>query len=174
MPREAHSGQKVLINGASGGSFGAEVTGVCSTRNVEMVRSIGADHVFDYKKEDYTQSGQQYDLIIDMVGNHSLSQNTGVLKPGGRLVIVGGGKGNWIGPLITPIKAMLLSPFVDQELIMILASENHDDLVILADLLQAGEVTAVIDSRYPLSELQAAIRHSEEGHTRGKIMIEIK
>lgn len=177
-------GQKVLINGASGGvgtfavqiakSFGAEVTGVCSTRNVEMVRSIGADHVFDYKKEDYTQSRQQYDLIIDMVSNHSLSKNRGVLKPGGRLVIVGGGKGNWIGPLITPIKAMILSLFVDQEFITILANENHDDLVVLADLMQAGKVTSVIDSRYPLSEIQAAIRHSEDGHTRGKIIIEIR
>ena len=178
------SGQKVLINGASGGvgtfavqiakSMGAEVTGVCSTRNVEMVLSIGADHVFDYKKEDYTESGQQYDLIIDMVGNHSLTANRRALKPDGIFVIVGGAKGNWLEPLMAPIKALMLSPFVDQEFVMILAKLRQDDLMILADLMQAGKVTPVIDSRYPLSEVQAAIRHSEDGHTRGKIIIEVQ
>ena len=177
-------GQKVLINGASGGvgtfavqiakSMGAEVTGVCSTRNVEMVLSIGADHVFDYKKEDYTDSGQQFDLIIDMIGNHSLTANRRALKPGGIFVIVGGGKGNWLGPMMTPIKALMLSPFVDQEFVMILAELRRDDLVVLGDLMQAGKVTPVIDSRYRLSELKAAIRHSEEGHTRGKIIIEVQ
>ena len=178
------SGQSVLINGASGGvgtfavqiakSMGAEVTGVCSTRNVEMVLSIGADHVFDYKKEDYTESGKQYDLIIDMVGNHSLSANRRALKPDGIFVIVGGGKGNWLGPMMTPIKAFLLSPFVDQEFVMILAEMRQDDLTILGDLMQAGTVTPVIDSRYALSELKAAIQHSEEGHTRGKIIIDVQ
>jgi len=177
-------GQSVLINGASGGvgtfavqiakSFGAEVTGVCSTRNVEMVRSIGADHVFDYKKEDYTESGNQYDLIIDMVGNHSLSANRRALKPDGIFVIVGGGKGNWLGPMMTPIKALFLSPLVDQEFVMILAELRQDDLAILGDLMQAGKVTPVIDSRYALSELKAALRHSEEGHTRGKIIIDMQ
>ena len=177
-------GQKVLINGASGGvgtfavqiakSFGAEVTGVCSTRNVEMVLSIGADHVFDYKKEDYTESGNQYDLIIDMVGNHSLSANRRALNPDGTFVIVGGGKGNWLGPMMTPIKALFLSPFVDQEFVMILAEITPDDLAILGDLMRAGTVTPVIDSRYALSELKAAIQHSEEGHTRGKIIIEVQ
>ncbi len=178
------AGQSVLINGASGGvgtfavqiakSFGAEVTGVCSTRNVEMVLSIGADHVFDYKKEDYTESGKQYDLIIDMVGNHSLSANRGALKPDGTFVIVGGGKGNWLGPMMTPIKAFMLSPFVDQEFVMILAELRQDDLAILGDLMQAGTVTPVIDSRYPLSEIKAALEHSEEGHTRGKIIIDVQ
>ncbi len=178
------SGQSVLINGASGGvgtfavqiakSFGAEVTGVCSTRNVEMVLSIGADHVFDYKKEDYTESGKQYDLIVDMVGNHSLSANRRALKPDGIFVIVGGGKGNWLGPMMTPIKALMLSPFVDQEFVMILAEMRQDDLTILGDLMQAGTVTPVIDSRYALSELKAAIEHSEEGHTRGKIIIDVQ
>ncbi len=177
-------GQQVLINGASGGvgtfavqiakSMGAEVTGVCSTRNVEMVLSIGADHVFDYKKEDYTESGKRYDLIIDMVGNHSLSANRRALKPDGTFVIVGGGKGNWLGPMMTPIKAFMLSPFVDQEFVMILAEITPDDLTILGDLMQAGKVTPVIDSRYPLSELKAAIQHSEEGHTRGKIIIDVQ
>lgn len=177
------SGQNVLINGASGGvgtfavqiakSMGAEVTGVCSTRNVEMVRSIGADHVIDYKKEDYTQNGQRYDLIIDMVGNHSLTANRKALTPNGILVMVGGAKGNWIAPLINPLKALVLSPFVDQELVLILAKFNKDDLIILGDLMQAGEVTPVIDRRFRLSEIPAAIRHSEEGHARGKIVINL-
>ena len=178
------SGQKVLINGASGGvgtfavqiakSFGAEVTGVCSTRNLEMVRSIGADHVIDYKKEDYTESGKRYDLIIDMVGNHGLLANRKALEPDGILVLVGGAKGNWLAPLMGPIKALLLSPFVDQELGMILAQVRKDDLAILAKLMQAGKVTPVIDRRYRLSEVPAAIRYSEKGHARGKIVIELE
>ncbi len=178
------SGQKVLINGASGGvgtfavqiakTFGAEVTGVCSTRNVEMVRSLGADHVIDYKLEDYTQSGQHYDLIIDMVGNHSLMANRKVLNSNGILVMVGGAKGNWIAPLKNPIKALMLSPFVDQELVLILARLRQDDLTIIGDLMQAGKVTPVIDRRYRLSEVPAAIRYSEEGHARGKIIIDVE
>ena len=177
-------GQKVLINGASGGvgtfavqiakSFGAEVTGVCSTRNVEMVRSIGADHVVDYTKEDYTESGQQYDLIIDNVGNHSLLANRRVLNPDGIFVIIGGPKGNWLAPLINPIKALMLSPFVGQEFVMLLAKMDKDDLTILGNLMEAGKVTAVIDRRYRLSEVPAAIRYSEEGHARGKIVIDLE
>jgi len=177
-------GQKVLINGASGGvgtfavqiakSFAAEVTGVCSTRNVEMVRSIGADHVIDYTKDDYTQSGEHYDLILDMVGNHPLSVNKRALTPDGTFVIVGGGKGNWLGPMMSPIKALLLSPFVDQEFVMILAELREDDLSILGELMQAGTVTPVIDSRYPLSEVAAALEHSEKGHARGKIIINVQ
>ncbi len=176
-------GQKVLINGASGGvgtfavqiakSFGAEVTGVCSTRNVEMVRSIGADHVIDYTREDYTRSGQTYDLIIDNVGNHSLLANRRVLNPDGIMVMVGGAKGNWLAPLMGPIKALMLSPFVDQEFVMILARLRKDDLSILRDLMQTGKVTPVIDRRYLLSEVPAAIRYSEEGHARGKIVIDL-
>ena len=178
------SGQKVLINGASGGvgtfavqiakTFGAEVTGVCSTRNVEMVRSLGADHVIDYKLEDYTQSGQHYDLIIDMVGNHSLLANRKVLNSNGILVMVGGAKGDWIAPLKNPIKALMLSPFVDQELVLILARLRQDDLTIIGDLMQAGKVTPVIDRRFRLSEVPAAIRYSEEGHARGKIIIDVE
>jgi NADPH:quinone reductase-like Zn-dependent oxidoreductase len=174
-------GQKVLINGASGGvgtfavqiakSFGAEVTGVCSTRNVDMVRSLGADHVFDYKKENYTESGEQYDLIVDMVGNHSLGANRKVLSPEGRMILVGGGKGNWIGPMMRPLQAMLVSPFVDQEIITLLAGLDSDDLVLLGELMESGEVTPVLDRRFPLSEVPAAIRYSEEGHARGKIIV---
>lgn len=177
------SGQKVLINGASGGvgtfavqiakSLGAEVTGVCSTRNVKMVRSIGADHVFDYTKEDYTESGQQYDLIIDMVGNHSPLANRRALTPEGTYVVVGGGKGNWIGPMAGPIKGLVLSWFVDQNFLMVLAEMNQPDLTILADLMQSGQIVPVIDSRYALQDVAAAIRHSEEGHARGKIIIEL-
>ncbi|VUX55599.1 Alcohol dehydrogenase GroES domain protein [uncultured Woeseiaceae bacterium] len=177
-------GHKVLINGASGGvgtfavqiakSFGAEVTGVCSTRNVDMVRSIGADHIIDYTREDYTESGKQYDLIIDMVGNHSLMANRRVLTPEGIFVIVGGPKGNWLGPLMGPIKALMLSPFVDQEFGLMLAKLRKDDLAILGDLMQAGFVTPVIDRRYRLSDVPEAIRYSEEGHAQGKIIIEMK
>jgi NADPH:quinone reductase-like Zn-dependent oxidoreductase len=177
-------GHKVLINGASGGvgtfavqiakSFGAEVTGVCSTRNVEMVRSIGADHVIDYTQDDYTKSGERYDLIIDMVGNHSPLANRRVLDPNGIFVIVGGPKGNWLRPLMNPIKALMLSPFVGQEFGMMLAKLRKDDLAILGDLMQAGTVTPVIDRRYRLSEVPAAIRYSEEGHARGKIVIDLE
>ena len=178
------SGQKVLINGASGGvgtfavqiakSFGAEVTGVCSTRNVEMVRSLGADHVIDYKSEDYTQSGQHYDLIIDMVGNHSPLANSKALDSDGILVMVGGAKGNWIAPLKNPVKALILSPFMEQEIVLILARLRQDDLTIIGDLMQAGKVTPVIDRHYRLSEVPAAIRYSEEGHARGKIIIDVE
>ena len=177
-------GHKVLINGASGGvgtfavqiakSFGAEVTGVCSTRNAEMVRSIGADHIIDYTREDYTESGKQYDLIIDMVGNHSLMANKRVLKPEGIFVIVGGGKGNWLGPLMNPIKALMLSPFVSQEFVLLLADLSKDDLAILGDLMKTGKVNPVIDRRYRLSDVPVAIRYSEEGHAQGKIIIDME
>lgn len=177
------SGQKVLINGASGGvgtfavqiakALGAEVHGVCSTRNIEMVRSIGADRVFDYKKEDYTDSGEQYDLIVDMVGNHSLLANRKVLTPEGRLVIVGGEKGDWIGPLLRPLNALILGPFVDQEFVMILAQLKQEDLTTLAEFMSEGKVTPVIDRTYPLSETPAAVGYSEDGHARGKIIVTI-
>jgi NADPH:quinone reductase-like Zn-dependent oxidoreductase len=176
-------GQKVLINGASGGvgtfavqiakSLGAEVTGVCSTRNVDLVRSLGADHVFDYTKENYTESGQRYDLIIDMVGNHPLSANRSVMSPEGTLVIVGGPKGNWFGPVTGPIKAMLMSPFVGQNFVMIIAQLDADDLAILGELMQSGKLTPVIDRSYPFRDVAAAINYSEEGRARGKIVIEM-
>jgi len=177
-------GQKVLINGASGGvgtfavqiakSLGAEVTGVCSTRNLDMVRSIGADYVVDYTQEDYTESGKHYDVIIDMVGNHSPLENRRALAPTGKLVIVGGPKGDWLGPAASLLKAKALSLFVEQEFVMILARLRKDDLVILGELMQAGDVTPVIDRHYVLSDVADAIRYSEEGHARGKIVIEMK
>lgn len=176
-------GQSVLINGASGGvgtfavqiakSMGAVVTGVCSTRNVEMVRSLGADHVIDYKKTDYTRLDKKYDVIVDMVGNHSPAVSRKALAPDGILVLVGGPSGDWLAPLVNPLKAAVLSLFVDQELGMMLARLRQDDLEALADLMAVGTVTPVIDRRYPLSEVPAAIRYSEEGRARGKIVIDM-
>jgi len=179
------AGQKVLINGASGGvgtfavqiakSYGAEVTGVCSTRNVSMVRSIGADHVIDYTQEDYTKAAQRYDLIIDTVGNHSLLESRSALSPRGILVIVGGpSTGNWIGPLSVPIKAMLLSPFISQKFEPFLAELSEQDLTFVGGLMQAGKVTSVIDRRYKLDEVRAAIRYLEAGHARGKVIIAVE
>jgi NADPH:quinone reductase-like Zn-dependent oxidoreductase len=177
-------GQKVLINGAAGGvgtfavqiakSFGAEVTGVCSTRNVDLVRSIGADQVIDYTQEDFTKRGQQYDLILDMAGNHSLSDCRRALTPEGSLVLVGGpNEGRWVGPLLGLLKVVVLSPFVSQKLAPVLAHSSKEDLIILQELLEAGKVTPVIDRRYPLSEVPEAIRYLETGHARGKVVITV-
>jgi len=177
-------GQKVLINGASGGvgtfavqiarSYGAEVTGVCSTRNVAMVRSIGADHVIDYTLEDFTQGGQRYDLILDNVGNHSLPALRRALVPGGTVVIVGGpNDGRWLAPLDRVLGATVYSKLVSQKFVFILAQLNREDLAVLGDLMQSGELTPVIDRRYPLSEVPAAIRYLEEGHSRGKVVIDV-
>jgi NADPH:quinone reductase-like Zn-dependent oxidoreductase len=176
------AGQKVLINGASGGvgtfavqiakASGAEVTGVCSSRNLEMVRSIGADHVIDYRQQSFIDNGQRYDLILDMVGNHALTKVTKVLEPNGTVVNVGSSnKGNFIGPLIRPLQATLLSPFVDSNLVNLLAHLKQEDLETLADLMRAGQLTPIIDRTYRLAEVPEAIRYSEEGHARGKIII---
>ena len=180
-------GQKVLINGASGGvgtfavqiakSLGAHVTGVCSTRNLDMVRSLGADHVIDYTKEDFAKTGQQYDVILDNVPNHSLSDCRRVLTPKGKYVMIGGGgpnDGRWVGPFGRVIATMLLSPFVSQEMGMMMADVSQKDLTILGDLMQSGKVTPVIDRRYKLSEVPEAIRYLEEGHARGKVVITLE
>jgi NADPH:quinone reductase-like Zn-dependent oxidoreductase len=177
-------GQKVLINGASGGvgtfavqiakSMGAEVTGVCSGRNVELVRSLGADHLIDYTKEDFTKSAQRYDLIIDNVGNRSVLECARVLNPQGKLVMIGGGgpeDQGFIGPLINPLKMVVLKRFVSQEVGAMLAQMTHQDLTILADLIQAGKVTPVIDKTYPFSQLPEAMRHLETGRARGKVVV---
>jgi NADPH:quinone reductase-like Zn-dependent oxidoreductase len=179
-------GQKVLINGASGGvgtfavqiakSFGADVTGVCSTRNLDLVRSIGADHVIDYTKEDFSKGAERYDVILDNVGTQPLSGFRRVLKPKGICVLIGGGgpnEGKWVGPMSRPIKAMLISPFISQKIGMMMAQGNKDDLNILADLMQSGKVTPVIDRTYPLSEIREAIRYLEAGHARGKVIITV-
>ena len=176
-------GQKVLVNGASGGvgtfavqiakSYGAEVTGVCSTRNVELVRSIGADHVIDYTQKDFTAGGERYDLIIDNVGNHSLLSLKGVLTPKGKLVMVGGPKGDWIGPLARPVKAMIVAPFVSQQLGMMLAEFRQPDLDFLGELMRSGKMTPVIDRQYTLKETPAAMAYLEEGRARGKVVINV-
>lgn len=177
-------GQRVLINGASGGvgtfavqiakSFGAEVTGVCSTRNIEMVRSIGADHVIDYTTEaDFTRSGQQYDVFFDGVGNRSLSECCRVIKPRGIYVGVGGG-GPEVGSLALiagMIKKPVLSLFVKQKLVGLHAKANCEDLAILGDMINAGKITPVIDRRFRLTEVPDAIRYVETGHARGKVVI---
>ncbi|MEP6821691.1 MAG: NAD(P)-dependent alcohol dehydrogenase [Chthoniobacterales bacterium] len=179
-------GQKVLINGASGGvgtfavqiakSFGANVTGVCSGRNAELVRSLGADRVIDYTKEDFSKGEERYDLIIDNVGTQPLSGFRRVLKANGRCVLIGGGgpeEGKWIGPMARPIKALFLSPFISQEVGMMIASVGPEDLSFLGDLMRAGKVTPVIDKTYSLRELPAAIEYLEKGHARGKVVITV-
>ena len=179
-------GQKVLINGASGGvgtfavqiakSLGADVTGVCSTRNVDLVRSLGADHVIDYTKEDFAKGDQRYDVILDNVPNHSLSECRRILNPSGKYVMIGGGGPNdsrWIGPFGRVIHTMVLSPFVTQKMGMMMADTSQKDLTILADLMQSGKVKPVIDRTYKLSEVPAAIAYVEEGHARGKVIITV-
>ena len=179
---QVRPGQKVLINGAAGGvgtfavqiakSFGAEVTGVCSTRNVEMVRSIGADHVIDYTQEDFTKLEHRYDLIFDCVGNHSLAALRKLLTPNARYIAVGApAQGRWLGPLAHVLKTVVASWFVRQKLLVMLARIRSADLTTLGELIQAGKMTPVIDSRYRLSEAPQAIRHLMEGHARGKIII---
>ncbi len=182
---QIHAGQKVLINGASGGvgtfavqiakSFGAEVTGVCSTRNVALVRSIGADHVIDYTREDFTKGAQHYDLILDNVGTHSLLEYKRVLNPKGIYVMIGSTTpGNWFGWLATPLQALVLSPFMSQKAGMMLADLNKEDLANLAELIRSGKVTPVIDGRYKLSEAPEALRYLEAGHARGKVVLTVE
>ena len=179
---EVQPGQKVLVIGASGGvgtyavqiakSYGAEVTGVCSTRNLEMVRSIGADHVIDYTNEDIDQSGQLYDLIVDTAGSRSLSTVRRSLTPDGTLVLVGGeGGGRWFGAVGRTLKAILLSPFAKQRLRAFIASANQEDLETLTELIEAGKVIPVIDRSYEFSQIPEALRYLGEGHTQGKVVI---
>src|SRR6476660_8785305 len=170
-------GQKVLINGASGGvgtfavqlakNFGAEVTGVCSTRNVDLVQSLGADHVIDYTKEDFTKGDQKYDVILDNVANHSLSECRRVLKPNGIYVMIGGGGANeqgWVGALGKALNAAVYSHFVKQKMGMMMANPSTKDLTLLAEMVQAGKLKTVIDRTYKsLSEVPDAIRYLEEG-----------
>ena len=179
------AGQKVLVNGASGGvgtfavqiakSFGAEVTAVCSTRNLQLVQSIGADHVIDYTREDFTQGTQRYDVIVDTVGSHPLLDYRRALTPKGILVIVGSlDDGRWLGPMSAPLKAAVISPFVGQTFVMTLAELNKEDLGVMSDLMQTGKVTPVIDRRYRLDDVPAAIAYLEEGHARGKVVITVE
>ncbi len=174
------SGHTVLITGASGGvgtfavqiakTFGAEVTGVCSTRNVDLVRSIGADHVIDYTRTDFTRAGR-YDAILDNVEAHPLSDIRRALAPTGTLIPNSGRGGRWIGPLGRIVKARVLSLFARQTLQPFLSVEKHQDLLALTDLLQAGRLTPVIDRTYPLSEAAEALRYVGAGHARGKVVV---
>jgi NADPH:quinone reductase-like Zn-dependent oxidoreductase len=183
---KVHTGQKVLINGASGGvgtfavqiakSFGADVTGVCSTRNLDLVRSLGADHVIDYTKEDFTKGDERYDVILDNVGTQPLSGFRHALQPKGVCVMIGGGgpnDGGLIGPMGRPIVALLMSPFISQKMGMMMAELNKQDLTILGDLMQSGKVKPVIDRTYPLSQIAEAMRYLEAGHARGKVIITV-
>ena len=180
-------GQKVLINGATGGvgtfavqiakSLGAEVTAVCSTRNVDLVRSIGADHVIDYTKEDFTKSDQRYDVIFDNVCNHSFAERRHVLNPKGICVLAGmGGAGvkgsDALGRIASNIfTARALSSFTDQKFAQYRTKSSKQDLILLADLIQTGRITPVIDRRYKLGEAPEALRYLNEGHARGKVII---
>jgi NADPH:quinone reductase-like Zn-dependent oxidoreductase len=177
-------GQSALIIGASGGvgtyavqlakAFGAEVTGVCSTAKVDMVRSIGADHVIDYTHADFAQGERRYDMILDIGGNASLSRLRRALAPTGTLVIAGGETGGrWLGGTDRQIRALVLSRFVSQRLGTFISRENHEDLIVLKELIEAGRVTPVIDRSYPLSEVPEAIRHLEQGRARGKLVITV-
>ena len=175
-------GHKVLVNGAAGGvgtfavqiarSFGADVTGVCSTRNLEMVRSIGANQVIDYTQQDFTQGGQRYDIVFDCVGNHSFSACRRVLNPKGILVGIGGPNDLPLSRLLAGlIGGLILSAFVSQRMIFFIARVNQQDLATVGELMATGKVTPVIDRRYPLSETREAFRYMEEGHARGKVII---
>jgi NADPH:quinone reductase-like Zn-dependent oxidoreductase len=178
------SGQRVLIVGASGGvgtfavqiakTFGTEVTGVCSTRNVDLVRSLGADHVIDYTQQDFTRIGQRYDLILQLAGTHSPGACRRALTPKGTLVLSSGdSRGRVIGPVGRMLKAMALSPFVGQRLGSFLAKTNPGDLRVLRELIEGGKVAPVIDRTFPLSEVPEAIRYVETGHARGKVVITV-
>ena len=180
---KVQTGQKVLINGASGGvgtyavqiakSFGAEVTGVASTRNVDMLRSIGADHVIDYTEEDFTSGEKRYDFIFDNVGNRSPSEMRRILTPDGSLQPNGGGhsSGRWFGPLGSVIKSAVSSIFIGQQGSPYLSKSNSDDLVVLKELVESGKVTPVIDRTYPLMDTAEAIAHVGDGHAQGTTVI---
>jgi NADPH:quinone reductase-like Zn-dependent oxidoreductase len=191
LPNEGrlHPGQRVLVNGAGGGvgtiavqlakAYGANVTGVDDTTKLEMVRSIGADHLIDYTQEDLTESGERYDLIFDIPGNHPFSACRRVLTPNGNYVLIGHdlfgqGAGRWFGSIPRVLKLVALSPFVSQ-----LPTPNFsmpdkkNQMAVLKDLLEAGKITPIIDRTYPLAEVPEAIGYLEEGHARGKVIITV-
>ncbi len=177
-------GQEVLINGASGGvgtfavqiakALGAEVTGVCSTRNVDLVRSIGADHVIDYTQEDFTRNGRRYHLMLDIAGSRPWSECRRVLNPQATLVMIGAPKGNRLfGPLSHVVKMRLASLRGSQKAVLFIAKFNKPDMAVLQELLEAGNMTPVVDRRYELSEIADAFRYMGEGHARGKIVLTV-
>jgi NADPH:quinone reductase-like Zn-dependent oxidoreductase len=179
---EVQPGQRVLVIGAAGGvgsfavqlakAFGAQVTGVASTAQAELVRSIGADDVVDYTREDVTDGARRWDLIIDTAGHRSLTRLRRALTPRGTLVIVGSeGRGRWMGGFDRNLRALVLSRFVGQRLRMLSSKPRQDDLQVLRELIEAGKVTSAVDRTYPLSEVPEAIRYLVEGHGRGKVVI---
>ena len=181
---KVHAGQKVLIIGASGGvgtfavqlakAFGAEVTGVCSTAKVDMVRAIGADHIIDYTREDFTDGKRRYDVILDTGGNRRLSQLRRALTTTGTLVIVGGEtEGRWLGGFDRQIRAHLMSLVVSQNLGTLTSSENSADLVALKELIESGKVIPRVDKTYPLGDVPMAIRYMTDGHAGGKVVISV-
>ena len=181
---QVQPGQTVLVNGAAGGvgtfavqiakAFGADVTGVCSTRNVELVRSLGADHVIDYTAEDFSRAGRRYDLIVDTVGNHSLSQFRRVLAPNGTLVSSAASRTSAIGFAARASGWIaVVSPFVGQTIVPLLAKHGREGMLVLTELIESGKVTPVIDRTYPLDEAPDAIRYLEAGHAQGKVMITV-
>jgi NADPH:quinone reductase-like Zn-dependent oxidoreductase len=186
---QVRAGQKVLINGAGGGvgtfavqlakAYGADVTGVDSTRKLEMIQSIGADHVIDYTQEDFTKGGERYDLIVDIPGSHSLSDLRRALTPRGTYVLIGHERfrdsgARWIGRSLGRfLKALVLSPFVSQRMAPRNRKEAADPLIVLKEFIEAGKITPVIDRTYPLSEVPKAISYLEEGHAQGKIVITV-
>jgi NADPH:quinone reductase-like Zn-dependent oxidoreductase len=180
---KVHAGQKVLINGASGGvgtfavqiakSFGAEVTGVCSAANIEMLRSIGADDVIDYNQEDFASGEQHYDLIFDNVENRSLSDLRAALTTKGMLILNSGTGAQGMKMFIRLIKPLLISPFVSQDLRRYLSVPNHEDLVVLKQLVDSGKLTPVIDETFPLDQAATALAYIERGHARGKVVLRV-
>lgn len=181
---QLQSGQTVLIYGSGGGvgtfaaqiakALGATVTAVTNTGNLELLRSIGADQVIDYNREDFTRNGRRYDLIVDLGGNRRVStMRHRALTPNGTLVLVGAGRGQWLGPVIRPVVAMAVSRFVSQRLVPFIAKVTKEDLLFLKDLIETGKVTPVIDRAFPLSETADALRYLEAGHARGKVVITV-
>jgi len=179
---QIQAGQKVLINGASGGvgtfavqiakAFGAEVTGVCSTKNVDIARSLGADHVIDYTREDFTRNGRRYDLFFDIVGSRSWRECKRVLNPEARFIIVGGPKTNrWIGPLSHVIKVRLASLGASQKVVFFVANFNREDFAFLRELFENGKIKPVIDRTYPLNKAAEAMRYLGAGHAQGKVVL---
>jgi NADPH:quinone reductase-like Zn-dependent oxidoreductase len=175
-------GQKVLINGASGGvgtfavqiakALSAEVTAVCSTRNMEMIRSLGADYVIDYTQEDYTRNGKCYDLMLDIAGSRPWRENRWVLTPQSAYVIVGAPKSNrWLGPLMYILKTRLAALGASQRVIFFVASFKREDFLLLKDLFESGQVKPVVEKIYPLEKIADAMRHLGTGHAQGKIVV---
>jgi NADPH:quinone reductase-like Zn-dependent oxidoreductase len=180
---KVQAGQKILINGASGGvgmfevqiakSYGAEVTGVCSGRNVEMVRSIGADHVIDYTQEDFTAGGAQYDVIFDNVENRSLADVRKALKPDGTLILNSGRGAAGLAMMVRLVKPLLISPFSKQSLRRYISTPKHEGLMDLKELVESGKLRVVLDRTFPLEETAAALEYVDGGHVPGKVAVTI-